>query len=69
MHDEGRTVGALGLLLHPPAAFLRNYLLRGGFRDGTRGTHRLALNSYYVFCKLVKLLGAADRGRGAHLTG
>ena len=41
--------------MHPPFAFLRNYILRGGFRDGAAGLLVSVLNSYYVFLKLVKL--------------
>ena len=40
---------------HPPLAFLRNYLLRGGFRDGVPGLIISTLNAYYVFLKFAKL--------------
>jgi hypothetical protein len=40
--------------LHPPFAFLRNYVLRGGFRLGSTGLIVSVLNSYYVFLKLAK---------------
>ena len=52
---EGRRTTALAAIIHPPLAFLRNYVLRGGFRDGGAGLLVSALNSYYVFLKLVKL--------------
>ncbi len=55
MHEDGRRAGVLQILLHPPAAFLRNYLARGGFRDGQVGLIVSLLNSYYVLCKFVKL--------------
>ena len=55
MHESGRRVGALGLIAHPPLAFLRNYLARGGFRQGTTGLVVSACNSYYVLAKLAKL--------------
>jgi hypothetical protein len=42
-------------VLHADAAFLRNYLLRGGIRDGAAGLVVSLLNSYYVAMKLVKL--------------
>jgi len=54
MRAEGRRVSLAGLVLHPPFAFLRNYLLRGGFRLGGVGFVVSALNSYYVFLKLAK---------------
>jgi glycosyltransferase involved in cell wall biosynthesis len=51
----GRRTGPVGLLLHPLAAFVRNYVLRRGFRDGTAGLVVSAMNAYYVFLKLAKL--------------
>jgi glycosyltransferase involved in cell wall biosynthesis len=55
MFEDGRRSGPLGILLHPGAAFLRNYLLRGGFRDGAVGLIVSLLNAYYVLLKFVKL--------------
>jgi len=55
MRDEGRRATFAGLALHPPAAFLRNYVLKGGFRDGTAGLIVSGLNAWYVFLKLAKL--------------
>lgn len=55
MLEEGRRTNPLAIALHPPAAFLRNYVLRLGFRDGTAGLIVSALNAYYVFLKLAKL--------------
>jgi glycosyltransferase involved in cell wall biosynthesis len=52
---EGRRTNALAAVGHPPLAFLRNYVLRGGFRDGAAGLLVSVLNSYYVFLKLLKL--------------
>jgi glycosyltransferase involved in cell wall biosynthesis len=51
----GRQTGVLDVIFHPPAAFLRNYVLRGGFRDGMPGFLISVLNSYYVFLKILKL--------------
>jgi glycosyltransferase involved in cell wall biosynthesis len=55
MHEDGRRSGVWRLAVHPPLAFLRNYLLRGGIRDGTIGLVLSVLNSYYVFLKFAKL--------------
>jgi len=55
LHADGRRTYYADLLLHPPAAFLRNYLLRLGIRDGFAGLVISGLNSYYVFLKFVKL--------------
>jgi glycosyltransferase involved in cell wall biosynthesis len=54
-HSEGRRTNLFEMAIHPAAAFLRNYILRGGFRDGTPGFLISVLNSYYVFLKLLKL--------------
>ena len=55
MHEAGRRSGPLHLLVHPPAAFLRNYVLRRGFLDGTAGLTVSAVNAYAVFLKFAKL--------------
>jgi glycosyltransferase involved in cell wall biosynthesis len=55
MHESGRRAAWLQLAAHPPLAFLRNYLLRGGIRDGVTGLVISTLNSYYVFLKFAKL--------------
>lgn len=55
MYDEGRRAGLVDLLFHPPLAFLRNYVLRLGIRDGLPGLIISLLNSYYVMLKFAKL--------------
>lgn len=55
MFEDGRRTGWWELALHPPAAFLRNYLLRGGFRDGVPGLIVSAMNARYVGLKFAKL--------------
>jgi glycosyltransferase involved in cell wall biosynthesis len=52
---DGRRTSMAAAAIHPAFAFLRNYVLRLGFRDGVRGLMISALNSYYVFLKLAKL--------------
>lgn len=54
-HAGGRRASALAIAVHPPLAFLRNYVLRLGIRDGVPGLLVSALNSYYVFLKYAKL--------------
>jgi glycosyltransferase involved in cell wall biosynthesis len=51
----GRRTNPLDVVLHPPAAFFRNYVIRQGFRDGAAGFLISVLNSYYVFLKILKL--------------
>jgi glycosyltransferase involved in cell wall biosynthesis len=54
-YEDGRRARLRHLLLSPPAAFLRNYIARGGFRIGSAGLIVSLLNSYYVLLKHVKL--------------
>jgi glycosyltransferase involved in cell wall biosynthesis len=55
LREDGRRTGLVQLAGHPPLAFLRNYLLRGGIRDGIPGLIVSAMNAYYVFLKFAKL--------------
>jgi glycosyltransferase involved in cell wall biosynthesis len=55
MHEAGRRAGLLDIAGHPPLAFLRNYIAKGGIRDGTPGFIISAMNAYYVFLKFAKL--------------
>jgi glycosyltransferase involved in cell wall biosynthesis len=55
MYARGRRASVVQLAAHPPLAFLRNYLARGGIRDGATGFVVSVLNAYYVFLKFAKL--------------
>ena len=55
MYESGRRAWLVQIAGHPPLAFARNYLLRGGIRDGIPGFVISALNAYYVFLKFAKL--------------
>lgn len=55
MYAAGRRAGWTDLVLHPPAAFLRNYVLRRGFSDGVPGFIVSVMNAHYVFLKFAKL--------------
>lgn len=55
MHEAGRRAGAFQLLVHPPAAFLRNYILRRGIMDGSVGLTISMLQAWSVFLKFAKL--------------
>jgi len=61
MYDAGRRAGFVQLAAHPPLAFLRNYVARGGVRDGAVGFTISALNAYYVFLKFAKLWELCSR--------
>jgi glycosyltransferase involved in cell wall biosynthesis len=54
MREDGRIPSLAAVALHPPFAFLRNYILRRGFLNGGAGLTVSILNSYYVFLKLAK---------------
>ena len=55
MYEAGRRTGPIEIVVHPPAAFLRNYVLRRGFMDGTAGLLISLLNAWGVGLKFMKL--------------
>jgi glycosyltransferase involved in cell wall biosynthesis len=55
MFEAGRRASAWHLVLHSPLAFLRNYVVKGGFRFGAAGLIVSAMNAHYVFLKYAKL--------------
>jgi glycosyltransferase involved in cell wall biosynthesis len=66
LQEAGRRAGLGDLVLHPPAAFFRNYILRRGIADGVPGFIISAMNTHYVFLKFAKLWArgaAAARNR------
>jgi glycosyltransferase involved in cell wall biosynthesis len=78
MFEDGRRATWIDVLVTPRLTFFRNYILRGGFRDGMAGLIISAMNSYYVGLKFAKLWelcslststppapGAADRTRSS----
>jgi glycosyltransferase involved in cell wall biosynthesis len=55
MRRRGARATLTGLIAHPPLAFLRNYVLKAGFRDGKAGLIISLVNSFYVMLKYAKL--------------
>jgi glycosyltransferase involved in cell wall biosynthesis len=55
MFEKGKRATRLELLVHPPIAFGRNYILKRGFKDGKAGLVISLVNSYYVMLKFAKL--------------
>jgi glycosyltransferase involved in cell wall biosynthesis len=47
--------GPLDLVVRPPLAFLKKYILKQGFRDGLPGFIIAVSTAYYVFLKYAKL--------------
>jgi hypothetical protein len=55
MHARGERFSVARLVLSPLFRFLRFYLLRAGFLDGTAGLVHIAIGSCNSFCKYAKL--------------
>jgi glycosyltransferase involved in cell wall biosynthesis len=55
MFDEGRRTSALRIGIAAPAAFLRSYLLKGGFRDGLAGFTIASFSAHHAFLKHLML--------------
>lgn len=66
MAADGRRASVFDLVVHPPAAFARNYLWRGGVREGVAGLVVSSMNAFYVFLKFAKLW---ERQRAGPFTG
>ena len=78
MFEDGRQAGWIDVFIVPRLTFFRNYILRGGIRDGMPGLIVSVMNAYYVGLKFAKLWelcshststlrapGAADRTRSS----
>ena len=63
MFQDGKRAGVFDLLIHPPAAFARNFVLRRGFADGTLGFVISVMNAQYVFLKFAKLWALQHRDK------
>ena len=63
MHETGRRATPFDLVVHPPAAFLRNYLLRRGVLDGAAGFTISTMNAFSVYLKFAKLLELQKKDR------
>jgi glycosyltransferase involved in cell wall biosynthesis len=55
LHRQGKTGKLSDLLIHPPATFLKMYILKAGFLDGYHGLLLAALSSFHVLIKYAKL--------------
>jgi glycosyltransferase involved in cell wall biosynthesis len=66
MWDKGRKAGLSDLLLRPPWKFLRNYLLKGGYKDGVDGLaicFSSGVATFLRYFKLYKLQNQQDEDR------
>jgi glycosyltransferase involved in cell wall biosynthesis len=71
MVREGERFSLSKLLFHPPFRFLKEYILKSGFRDGLPGVIIVVSTMFYVFIKYAKLWeltnvkkGRQELGRG-----
>ena len=55
MFEEGRTTSAIKIAAAAPAAFIRSYFLKGGFRDGLAGISIASFAAYHAFLKNLML--------------
>jgi glycosyltransferase involved in cell wall biosynthesis len=51
MFEQGRRTSRLGIATAGPAAFIRSYLLKGGFRDGLAGYAIAKFAAHHAFLK------------------
>ena len=52
---SGGKFSLMKLVLHPPVRFFKEYLFKGGFRDGIPGLIIIVATMFYVFIKYAKL--------------
>jgi glycosyltransferase involved in cell wall biosynthesis len=55
MFEEGRRTSLLGVASAGPAAFIRSYILKGGFRDGFAGFTIASFAAHHAFLKHLML--------------
>ncbi|HYV00218.1 MAG TPA: hypothetical protein VE977_15420, partial [Pyrinomonadaceae bacterium] len=55
MFEERRHTSALKIAAAAPAAFVRSYILKGGFRDGLAGLSIASFAAHHAFLKHVML--------------
>ena len=56
LHAEGKSSGIGKAVMHGLFAFVRTYLLRRGFLDGSRGLMLAIYNAEYTYYKYIKLM-------------
>ncbi len=55
LRHQGKVCRIWDMLMHPPATFIKMYIIKAGFLDGYRGLLLAALSSYHVLVKYAKL--------------
>lgn len=65
-HGENARANGAGILVHTVSRFVRNYVLRLGFLDGTRGLIIGLLGAFNAFQKQAKLWELNQRAKDPH---
>ncbi|HBZ01715.1 MAG TPA: hypothetical protein DEO84_10395 [candidate division Zixibacteria bacterium] len=55
LYRSGKSIHFFDMLIHPPATFIKMYILNAGFLDGYHGFLLAGLSSFNVFTKYAKL--------------
>lgn len=55
MWESGRRSGIVPAVAYPPLVFLKNYIIKRGFRDAAVGFTISVMNAFYVYLKYIKL--------------
>lgn len=55
MYERGRRTSPIGIAVAGPAAFIRSFVLKGGFRDGLAGLSIARFASHHAFLKHLML--------------
>lgn len=62
--EQGRRCGMGAVVWKPVGTFLKNYLLKGGFRDGGMGFVSARVSAFYTLVKYTKLFEKSKRREG-----
>lgn len=62
MYEAGRRTAPLRIGLAAPSAFIRSFLLKGGFRDGVAGLSIASFAAHHAFLKHIMLWEMQRRG-------
>jgi glycosyltransferase involved in cell wall biosynthesis len=68
MYERGRRTTPLGIATAAPAAFIRSYFLKGGFRDGLAGLAIARFAAHHAFLKHLMLWEMQKAGDGRQKT-
>jgi glycosyltransferase involved in cell wall biosynthesis len=64
LHKSGKRSNLLDIIFHPPATFIKMYLIKFGFFDGFNGLVLALLSSFHTLIKYIKLRELHKQGSG-----